>query len=63
VHGPLDHHLLATYRAHKRLAKALRMARSFTADGDMRAGRTLDLALAELPRSAARTLVPAGEAV
>ncbi len=63
VHGPLDHQLLATYRAHKRLAKALRMARSFAADGAERAERTLDLALADLARGAALTLLPASEAV
>lgn len=62
VSGPLDCELLSAYRAHKRLAKALRLARSFAADGDLRAERTLDLALADLPRSHSAALVAAGEA-
>jgi hypothetical protein len=62
VSGPLDPELLSAYRAHKRLAKALRMARSFAAGGDVRAERTLDLALAGLPRPSTPTLIAAGEA-
>lgn len=37
VAGPLDAALSAAYRAHKRLAKALRSARAIRADGDRRA--------------------------
>ncbi len=62
VAGPLDLELLSAYRAHKRLAKALRMARSFAADGDLRAERTLDLALAGVPGTRPTTLVAAGVA-
>lgn len=62
VSGPLDHDLLRVYRAHKRLAKALRLARAFSSDGDVRAARTLDLALADLPRSSPATLISASEA-
>lgn len=41
VHGPLRWPLLAAYRAQKRLAKALRSARSLHVDGDRRALRHL----------------------
>ncbi|MDZ4862338.1 MAG: phosphotransferase [Gemmatimonadota bacterium] len=63
VHGPLDHQLLAAYRAHKRLAKALRLARSFTANGDVRAERTLDLALSDLAQRNAPTELSMAEVV
>jgi hypothetical protein len=46
VAGPLDRGLLAAYRAHKRLAKALRSARALRPDGDVRAWRHLRRALA-----------------
>ena len=42
--GPLDPELLRAYRAHKRLAKALRSARALRPDGDARAARHLALA-------------------
>ncbi len=41
VAGPLDPSLLRAYRAHKRLAKALRTARALRPDGDERADRHL----------------------
>ena len=41
VAGALDPALLRAYRAHKRLAKALRTARALRPDGDERAGRHL----------------------
>jgi hypothetical protein len=63
ISGPLDLELLAAYLAHKRLAKALRMARSFAADGDVRAERTLDLALAGLAQASVTVPITAGEAV
>ncbi len=43
--GPLDLRRLATYRAHGRLEKALRVARAVRPDGDRKAGRRLRLAL------------------
>lgn len=46
VAGPLDHHLLAAYRAHRRLEKALRVARAIRPDGDRKAARRLRRALA-----------------
>lgn len=46
--GPLDARLLAAYRAHKRLAKALRSARSLRPDGDARAERHCRRAVAAL---------------
>ena len=47
--GRLDHHRLLWYRAHKRLAKALRSVRSLRVDGDARSARhvTRAIALAE----------------
>jgi hypothetical protein len=44
--GALDPRLLAAYRAHGRLEKALRVARSVRPDGDRKARRRLDRALA-----------------
>jgi hypothetical protein len=44
----LDAGLIAVHRAHRRLAKALRVAGSLRPDGDARAGRHLKLALREL---------------
>lgn len=46
--GPLEPRLLAAYRAHKRLAKALRSARALRPDGDARAERHLGKAVAAL---------------
>jgi hypothetical protein len=46
IAGPLDHRLLATYRAQRRLEKALRVARAIRPDGDLKAGRRLRRALA-----------------
>jgi len=46
VAGPLDRRLLSAYRAHKRLARALRSARALRPDGDARAGRDLRHAIA-----------------
>jgi hypothetical protein len=43
--GRIDSGLLAAYRAHKRLAKALRSARALRPDGDARAARHLARAL------------------
>jgi aminoglycoside phosphotransferase (APT) family kinase protein len=43
--GPLDSRLLAAYRAHRRLEKALRVARALRPDGDRKAERRLRLAL------------------
>lgn len=43
--GPLDPGLLSTYRAARRLEKALRVARAVRPDGDRKAGRRLRLAL------------------
>jgi hypothetical protein len=52
--GPaLDGRLLAIYRAHRRLAKAARVAGSLRPDGDARAGRHVRRALHELERGAA----------
>jgi len=63
VSGPLDRPLLSAYLAHKRLAKSLRLARSFAADGDARAERTLDVALAGLSHSPGPAVAAASEAV
>lgn len=41
VAGSLDRRLLVAYRAHKRLAKALRSARAVRPDGDLRSERDL----------------------
>jgi hypothetical protein len=46
IAGPLDPKLLTAYRAHKRLAKALKAARAVRPDGDNRAARNLQRALA-----------------
>jgi phosphotransferase family enzyme len=46
--GPLDLRLLATYRAHRRLEKALRVARALRPDGDRKAERRLRLAIESL---------------
>lgn len=46
--GGLDCRLLSAYRAHKRLAKALRSARALRADGDTRATRHFRTAHAAL---------------
>lgn len=54
--GPLDPWLLAAYRAHKRLAKALRSARALRPDGDDRAERHLGSAVAALDDTARRRL-------
>jgi hypothetical protein len=51
--GELDARLLRIYGAHRRLAKAVRVAGSLRADGDARAGRHLKRALRELEREAA----------
>jgi Phosphotransferase enzyme family len=51
--GELDARLLRIYSAHRRLAKAVRVAGSLRADGDTRAGRHLKRALRELEREAA----------
>lgn len=51
--GPLDTVLLAAYRAHKRLAKALRSARALRPDGGERARRHLALAQAALAEAEA----------
>jgi hypothetical protein len=55
VAGGLDSSLLGAYRAHKRLAKALRTARALRPDGDQRAER-------HLARAAACVRVEAGVA-
>ena len=47
VAGPLDHRLLNLYAAHERLEKALKSARAVRPDGDARAERHLESALAE----------------
>ncbi len=52
--GPLDPRLLAAYRAHKRLAKALRSARALRPDGDVRAARHLGSAVAALQAAGSR---------
>ena len=44
VAGPLDNDLLQAYRAHKRLAKALKAARALRVDGDLKAMRHIDFA-------------------
>jgi hypothetical protein len=46
--GPLDRRLLAAYRAHRRLWKAVAAARAVRPDGAERAGRRLDATLARL---------------
>ncbi len=51
----LEPSLLAAYRAHKRLAKALRTARALRPDGDERAER-------HLARAAECLATPAGAA-
>ncbi|MEQ1907280.1 MAG: phosphotransferase [Vicinamibacterales bacterium] len=56
--GPLDPRLLAAYRAHKRLAKALRSARALRPDGDVRAERHLGSAVAALDDAAQRSPEP-----
>lgn len=48
----LDRRLLAAYRAHKRLAKAVRSARAVRPDGDQRAARNLGRALVALQEPA-----------
>jgi hypothetical protein len=50
--GTLDPRRLATYRAHGRLEKALRVARAVRPDGDRKAGRRLRLALECLEEAA-----------
>jgi hypothetical protein len=44
---------MAIHRAHRRLAKAARVAASLRTDGDARAGRHLRRALAELDEAVA----------
>jgi hypothetical protein len=48
VAGPLDERLLAVHRAHRRLEKALRVARTLRPDGDEKAARRLRGALVVL---------------
>jgi hypothetical protein len=50
--GPLDVGLLAAYRAHRRLEKALRVARALRPDGDRKAERRLVRAFESLGGSA-----------
>jgi Phosphotransferase enzyme family len=45
--GPLNRPLLLAYRAHKRLAKAVRTARAVRPDGDVRAARHLAMAMSD----------------
>jgi aminoglycoside phosphotransferase (APT) family kinase protein len=47
VAGPLDRRLLDLYAAQERLEKALKSARSVRPDGDLRAEKHLESALAE----------------
>jgi aminoglycoside phosphotransferase (APT) family kinase protein len=51
--GSLDERLTAIHRAHRRLAKAVRVATSLRPDGDARAARHLRRALAELDEAVA----------
>jgi hypothetical protein len=44
--GALDRSILALYRAHERLRKAVRVARTLRPDGDEKAARRLRSALA-----------------
>ena len=46
--GPLDARLIAIYLAHRRLAKAVRVASSLRPEGDRRAERQLERAVREL---------------
>ena len=50
--GTLDPQLMATYRAYRRLAKALRVACALRPDGDRRARRHVERALASLGEAA-----------
>lgn len=51
VAEPLDHQLLNAYMAHKRLARALKLARLLQPDGDLQAARALKLASQSLSKS------------
>ena len=53
-HGPLDEARLGLYRAHKRLAKVYRTARSIRPDAHVRAARHLEKAMAALMQETVR---------